>query len=120
MNFFKPTKTKIRTPWKSNPGPPLAEKEEWKARVRDALIELEPRFTPFPFGFSEIAGMYSMSEDEARVRYRHIELNLPHDDTTGVQITIFDDTVSGQCSLLARRSCCPRCLSPSLGVPTRP
>jgi hypothetical protein len=77
-----------------NPGPVVAEREAWKAKVLAAVIAAEPRFEPFQFGFSEIAEMYGISESQARVRYRHVELNLPEDDPTGIQIILSDDTAS--------------------------
>jgi hypothetical protein len=75
-----------------NPGPIIPDREKWKASTRDALLTAEPRFEPFAFGFSEIAAMYGISEAEARVRYRHIELNLPDQDRSGIQVTLYDDT----------------------------
>jgi|GEM_PF-1580074 len=77
-----------------NPGPVVAEREAWKAALLRAIVAAEPRFEPFQFGFPEIAKMYGISESEARVRHRHVELNLPEDDPTGIQIILFDDTAS--------------------------
>jgi hypothetical protein len=77
-----------------NPGPAVPEKEAWKNSLRGALTAFEPAFEAFRFGFDEIAKSFDISEAEARIRYRHIELNLPDEDPTGIQITLFDDTVS--------------------------
>ncbi len=73
-----------------NPGPIDARREAWKRRLRDALRAHEPQFKQFAFDWSEIARAASISEEEARVRYRHIELNLPDDDPTGILVTICD------------------------------
>jgi len=74
-----------------NPGPPVPEKEERKKRLARLLVESNPELEPFSFGFSEIAKTYNWTEDEARVRFRHVELNGP-EDGNGIQITLYDDT----------------------------
>src|SRR5262245_19436588 len=74
-----------------NPGPPVPDKEAKKHRLAAALLRDNPDLEPFQFGYTEIAAKYGISEDEARIRYRHIELNGP-DDGNGIQITIYDDT----------------------------
>lgn len=76
-----------------NPGPPRSEKEKRKRALADALIKLNPRFEIFPFGFSEIAEMEGIPEAEARVKYRHLELNGA-EDGNGIQITLYDDSTS--------------------------
>ena len=75
-----------------NPGPMVPEREEWKRRLKDALIAEDPRLSEFPRNFQEIARLEGITEDRARVRYRDIELNLPEEDSTGIQVSIFDDT----------------------------
>jgi hypothetical protein len=77
-----------------NPGPIIPEREAWKRQLRDAIVAEEPQFTAFLMDYAEVARLDAITEAEARVRYRHIELNLLEDDGTGIQITIFDDTVS--------------------------
>jgi hypothetical protein len=73
-----------------NPGPPVPEKEKQKKKLAYLLIESNPKLEIFPFEFSEIAKTYNWTEDEARIRFRHIELNGP-DDSNGIQITLYDD-----------------------------
>jgi hypothetical protein len=77
-----------------NPGPSVAEREEWKRRLRGVLIREEPKFEQFEFDFHEIARIDSISEGEARTRYRHVELNLLESDRSGIQVTLYDQTVS--------------------------
>ena len=76
-----------------NPGPPVPEKEARKRRLVQSLKQQNPSLEPFQFGFAEIAKKYRISEDEARVRYRHVELNGP-EDGNGIQIVLYDDTAS--------------------------
>jgi hypothetical protein len=73
-----------------NPGPPIAEKEEKKRGLCQLLMDCNPNLKPFEFGYSEIAAKYNWTEEEARVRFRHVELNGP-DDSNGIQITLYDD-----------------------------
>jgi|WetSurMetagenome_2_1015567.scaffolds.fasta_scaffold40070_3 hypothetical protein len=73
-----------------NPGPPVPEKEKQKKKLAYLLIESNPKLEIFLFEFSEIAKTYNWTEDEARIRFRHIELNGP-DDSDGIQITLYDD-----------------------------
>jgi hypothetical protein len=73
-----------------NPGPVVPAKEAKKRQLADALIEANPQLESFAFGYSEIATQFGISEDEARTRYRHIELNGP-EGGNGIQITISDD-----------------------------
>jgi hypothetical protein len=56
-----------------------------------SLVQRNPKLEPFPFGYPTIAAKYGITEAEARIRYRHIELNGP-DDGNGIQITLYDDT----------------------------
>lgn len=74
-----------------NPGPLVPFKEAKKRQLAGALVQANPRLEPFAFGYEEIAAQYGITEDEARERYRHIELNGP-EDGNGIQITISDDT----------------------------
>ena len=63
-----------------------------KERITAALIEHNPRFERFKFDFSKIAESLKISEDEARLRYQHIELNPPEGDLA-IQLTVYDDHV---------------------------
>lgn len=69
------------------------EKEARKRRIMDALLQHDPRLVPFEFDHTQIAKTDGIAVEEARRRYRHIELN---DDETNspIQITLFDDEVS--------------------------
>ena len=58
--------------------------------IADALIKLNPKLEIFPFGFQELAEMEGISEDEAKIKFRHLELNGA-DDGNGIQITLYDD-----------------------------
>jgi len=74
-----------------NSGPGNPEKEARKQRLLGLLLRDNPDVQPFQFNYAVIAAQDGISEDEARIRYRHIELNGP-DDGNGVQITLYDDT----------------------------
>ena len=74
-----------------NPGPVVRLKEAKKRQLADVLMKVNPRLEQLAFGYAEIAAQYGITEDEARTRYRHIELNGP-DDGNGIQLTISDDT----------------------------
>lgn len=73
-----------------NPGLPTLEKESRKRSIAEALINLNPQLEIFPFGFRELAEMEGISEDEAKIKFRHLELNGA-DDGNGIQITLYDD-----------------------------
>jgi len=73
-----------------NPGPPRGDAETRKRHLMQELVAENPALEPFQFGYAEIARTHGFSEEEARVRYRHIELNGP-DDGNGIQITLYDD-----------------------------
>lgn len=70
------------------------QKEALKRRVADALITHNPKLEVFQFGYEEIAKHEKISVEEARLKYRHLELNGPEEDSTGIQITLFDDEAS--------------------------
>ena len=76
-----------------NPGEPDPAKEETKRRLAAALQAVNPLLTAFPFNYSELARLEKITEQEARRRFRHVELNGP-EDGNGIQITLFDDTVT--------------------------
>lgn len=76
-----------------NPGLPQPEKEKQKRDLADALIKLNPELEVFPFDFQAIAKLQSITEDEARLRFRHLELNGA-EDGNGIQITLEDDSAS--------------------------
>jgi hypothetical protein len=76
-----------------NPGPPVPEKEASKRSIAAALLKSNPALTIFQFDFDEIAKIESITPEEAKVRFRHIEINGP-DDGNGIQIVLFDDSAS--------------------------
>src|SRR5262245_13936733 len=55
-----------------NPGPVVPEKEAKKKRLATSLVRHNPQLQPFQFGYAEIAAKYGITDDEARVRFRHI------------------------------------------------
>lgn len=63
-----------------------------KERITAALIEHNPRFERFKFDYSKMAESLRISEDEARLRYQHVELNSP-EDNLAIQLTVYDDHV---------------------------
>ena len=63
--------------------------EDSKRRVVAALTSALPHFEPFPFDYAEIAKLQGTSEEIARSRFRHVELNGP-EDGGGIQITVVD------------------------------
>jgi len=76
-----------------NPGPPTPEGEDRKARLSRALATSNPMLTQFAFGFAEIAKTRGITEAEARVQFRHVELNGP-EGGNGIQLTLFDNAAS--------------------------
>lgn len=74
-----------------DPGSPVPEKEARKARLADALMKSSPQLSVFAFDYRSIAARQNITEEEARARYRHIELNGP-ENGNGIQITLSDDT----------------------------
>jgi hypothetical protein len=63
-----------------------------KEKITAALVEYNPRLEPFKFDYSKIAQSRNISEDEARARYQHVELNPPEGDLA-IQLTVYDDHV---------------------------
>lgn len=76
-----------------DPGPPDPAAEARKRELVDALRRVNPVLTPFQFDHAAIARHASISEDEARRRWRHVELNGA-DDGNGIQIALHDATAS--------------------------
>jgi hypothetical protein len=74
-----------------NPGPVVPEKEARKKRIADALLAVNSKLEPFNFDFAEIAEFHGISEEESRVRYRHVELDGPANGN-GIQITLHDNS----------------------------
>jgi hypothetical protein len=77
----------------ANPGPPLPAKEARKRAIADALTEVDPSLNVVQFGFEEIAKLQNISLENARTRFRHLELDGP-EHGPGIQIALFDDSGS--------------------------
>jgi hypothetical protein len=56
-------------------------------------MDHNPRLERFQFGYAEIAKTANISEQEARERYRHIELNRSSEDDLAIQLTVYDNHV---------------------------
>src|SRR5215470_13403884 len=63
-----------------------------RENIAAALVENNPRLERFKFDYSKIAESENISEDQARQRYQHAELNPPEGDLA-IQLTIYDDHV---------------------------
>ncbi len=63
-----------------------------KQKVVSALVHSNPRLEPFLFDYPQIAKLDRISEEEARRKYSHVELNAPEGDPA-IQLTIYDDRV---------------------------
>jgi hypothetical protein len=73
---------------------PDPQKEALKRRVATALIAHNPQLKVFEFDYAAVAKSQKISEEQARIRFRHLELNGPEENCNGVQITLFDDEAS--------------------------
>jgi hypothetical protein len=76
-----------------NPGPPVPTKEARKRAIADALMKADPALEVFQFGFEEIAKFQKISVEQAKIQFRHMELNGP-EGGPGIQITLLDDGAS--------------------------
>jgi hypothetical protein len=74
--------------------PPVPQKEALKRRVADALIAHNPKLEVFQFDYGAVSKSQKISVEEARLKFRHLELNGPEKDCNGIQITLFDDEAS--------------------------
>ena len=80
-----------RAPGMNKWGQPDPVREETKHRLATALIACHPGLQLFRRDYAKVALAKSISEDEARRRYRDLELS---DEELGLQVTLFDDTAS--------------------------
>ena len=76
-----------------NPGPLVPELEVKKKRLANSLIKANPKLALFEKNYSELAEMEDISEDEARTKYRDLEIN-GLEDGNGIQISLLDDSAS--------------------------
>jgi len=68
--------------------------EALRRRVADALLKSDPLLEEAVINFEKVAEHEGMTIEEARKKFRWIELNPPEDDTLGLQIILFDDEAS--------------------------
>jgi len=72
------------------PGPLDPAKEARKREVADALLRADPDLEVFELDYVEIARFENISIDEAKTRFRYLELNSK-DEGLGIQVTLRDD-----------------------------
>src|SRR5690349_11678917 len=70
------------------------DKEVMKRRLADALTSRNQRLEVFEFDFEQIAESEGITASEAKLRFRHLELNSPEDCRSGIQIRLSDDEAS--------------------------
>lgn len=74
-------------------GPSDSELEARKEALAKTFIAITPALERLVFDFEEIADEDGISLEDAKARYRHIELDAP-EDGSGSQITIYDEWCS--------------------------
>ena len=77
----------------SGPGPLDPEKETRKRNIAAKLVQMNPSLEIFQFDYPKLAAMDNISEEEARIKYRYVEINGP-EDSNGIQIDLFDDSAT--------------------------
>src|SRR5713226_3655866 len=70
--------------------PPDPEKEALKRKVDETLVAHNPKLEVFQFDYDALARSQKISVEDARLKFRHLELNGPEEDSNGIQITLFD------------------------------
>lgn len=70
-----------------------AEAREFKERIASAFLSFETQLTQFEFDYTEIARSMNASEEEAKRRWNHVELNPP-ENGLAIQIQINWEYVS--------------------------
>jgi GNAT superfamily N-acetyltransferase len=73
--------------------PADAQKEARKRQIADALLTRLPSLQLYQFPYHQIASFEGISFEQARDKYRHLELNSP-DGGNGISITLRDDEAS--------------------------
>jgi len=73
--------------------PPDPQKESLKRKVAEKLIQQNPRLQMRKLPHDRIAQFEKISLEEARRKYRHLELELP-ESGSGIQITLSDEEAS--------------------------
>jgi|SRR5688572_22023455 len=69
------------------------EREEIKQTTAASLMAVNPQLTVFQLRYEEIAAFEKISMEEARKRYRYVELNGP-EGGNGIQITLHDNSAA--------------------------
>src|SRR5688572_5928439 len=78
-----------------------ADNDKWKKKAGDAskkfdivkaLITCNPRLKAFDFDYEKISNLSSVTPDEAKDKFDHIELN-PQEGDIAIQLTIYDNHV---------------------------
>ena len=72
---------------------PAEQKESLKRRLADALLARLPGLQLYQFPYDQIAAFERISVEQARCRYRHLELNSP-EGGCGIRILLRDDEAS--------------------------
>ena len=75
-------------------GHPDPAAEKLKSEIAAAITTNWPWMKPFVFDYPEVARALKTSEDEARRRFRHIELNDEREPSRGIQLSIFEGSIS--------------------------
>lgn len=75
-------------------GPRDPKVEAKKNKIADVLIAHDSRLERFKPDFNKIAKLHKISPAEAYDRMRHLEINDAAPKTSGIQITLFDDTAA--------------------------
>lgn len=75
-------------------GPRDPKAEVRKKKVAAALVAHDARLEIFKPDFDKIAKLYKISPAEAYDRVRHLEINDAAQKTSGIQITLFDDSAA--------------------------
>ena len=70
---------------------PDPQKEALKRKVADALINQHSKLQVFPFDYDAVAKSQKISVEDARLKFRYLELNGPMENCSGIQITLYDD-----------------------------
>jgi hypothetical protein len=77
----------------TNPVPPVPAKEARKNALATELMKANPALKVFPFEFDKIAKHLGISIEDARMQFRHLELNGA-EDGNGIQLMLYDNRAS--------------------------
>ena len=71
--------------------PPVPAKEAFKRKLADALMAADPKLTITPIDFEELTKEMTITVEQARIVFRHLNLNGPVEDGDSIQVTLYDD-----------------------------